>query len=309
MRRKNRKPNLLECGMQLESSFHLRSPHKSSKQRSKTQYAISIFPPLRIITTPYLKYRHRSSTCNYASKTMLLKTIELSSLKINISFHPIHVSTFSIHFHLIPPPSIQFSFFSNSARIFFSNVPPGILFLRPDISLETKAKSPDTTNVFRNLLNGSRIENEIKKKREREREMKMKKKRRKKRKEEVNEPKKPNSSSSSSSSRFACPGIIDDIPRRRSTTDYRVPSLLLLLLEERENKLVNDFTRDEFTRQIVQDNAHLSTLEWTALDPHNVAVLHVDFRRCIKSSFVCVSFKACLNWILSICPIIEIRRP
>lgn len=103
--------------------------------------------------------------------------------------------------------------------------------------------------------------------------------------------------------------MISHVGAQRPIIVFPPPPPLLLLLEGRENKLVNDFTRDEFTRQIVQDNAHLSTLEWTALDPHNVAVLHVDFRRCIKSSFVCVSFKACLNWILSICPIIEIRRP
>lgn len=62
----------------------------------------------------------------------------------------------------------------------FSNKPPGILFLRPDISLQTKAKRPDTTNVFRNLLNDSRIENEIKKKEREKRKWKKKKKKKKK---------------------------------------------------------------------------------------------------------------------------------
>lgn len=140
----------------------------------------------------------------------------------------------------------------------FSNKPPGILFLRPDISLQTKAKRPDTTNVFRNLLNDSRIENEIKKKEREKRKWKKEKKEEKSaRRKSTN---RRNQTPPPSPPLVSRVQVLSMIPRRRSTTDYRVP-LLLLLLEGRENKLVNDFTRDEFTRQIVQDNAHLSTLD------------------------------------------------
>lgn len=139
----------------------------------------------------------------------------------------------------------------------FSNKPPGILFLRPDISLQTKAKRPDTTNVFRNLLNDSRIENEIKKKKERNENEKKKKEEKSARRKSTN---RRNQTPPPSPPLVSRVQVLSMIPRRRSTTDYRVP-LLLLLLEGRENKLVNDFTRDEFTRQIVQDNAHLSTLD------------------------------------------------
>lgn len=141
----------------------------------------------------------------------------------------------------------------------FSNKPPGILFLRPDISLQTKAKRPDTTNVFRNLLNDSRIENEIKKKEREKRKWKKEKKEEKSaRRKSTN---RRNQTPPPSPPLVSRVQVLSMIPRRRSTTDYRVPLLLLLLLlEGRENKLVNDFTRDEFTRQIVQDNAHLSTL-------------------------------------------------
>lgn len=142
----------------------------------------------------------------------------------------------------------------------FSNKPPGILFLRPDISLQTKAKRPDTTNVFRNLLNDSRIENEIKKKEREKRKWKKEKKEEKSaRRKSTN---RRNQTPPPSPPLVSRVQVLSMIPRRRSTTDYRVPLLLLLLLlEGRENKLVNDFTRDEFTRQIVQDNAHLSTLD------------------------------------------------
>lgn len=140
----------------------------------------------------------------------------------------------------------------------FSNKPPGILFLRPDISLQTKAKRPDTTNVFRNLLNDSRIENEIKKKEREKRKWKKKKEEKSARRKSTN---RRNQTPPPSPPLVSRVQVLSMIPRRRSTTDYRVPLLLLLLLEGRENKLVNDFTRDEFTRQIVQDNAHLSTLD------------------------------------------------
>lgn len=93
-------------------------------------------------------------------------------LEVNTSFHPIHNHRkFSLNFlHsffvLIPQKLVDSNFSFFFVRTSSS---PGILALpllssSPDISLQTKAKRLDTTNVFRNLLNGARI-NEIKKER------------------------------------------------------------------------------------------------------------------------------------------------
>lgn len=160
-------------------------------------------------------------------------------LSINTSFHPIHNHRkFSLNFlHsffvLIPQKLVDSNFSFFFVRTWSS---PGILALpllssSPDISLQTKAKRLDTTNVFRNLLNGARI-NEIKKER-------------KKRKKEIKKAQGGSQRTEETKLLLLPPPIplvsrvqvLSMIPRRRSTTDYRVS----LLLEGRENKLVNDF--------------------------------------------------------------------